>query len=260
MRVRGTTSSQIISFILMSLLATSVLGQDDGQVTISAELTIATEFIDKVAVRFLCSSGELKISEFEMISGELLELPLELNEGLRTGCQLLASPPDGYSARYQVEGKGAYAADKNGCQFSRIQIGQGNRCKIEISQDPVTIMVYKVWIGASGEENDVKVTLSCESGDYEGERYVSEKVPNGWEIRNVDPEGILCNVNEEVRDTFSPDIIDCQGLLIRPGKGEECTLVNTKIVKRIEMLNRYGKIVMVLLVLAIGLVAVKRIT
>ncbi|MCJ7815093.1 MAG: hypothetical protein MUP31_03480, partial [Xanthomonadales bacterium] len=67
-----------------------------------------------------------------------------------------------------------------------------------------------------------------------------------------------CNVSEEVRDIFRPDIIDCQGLWVLPGKGEECTLINTKIVKRIEMLNRYGKIVMILLVLGIGLVAVRR--
>ncbi len=28
---------------------------------------------------------------------------------------------------------------------------------------------------------------------------------------DIDPEGILCNVSEVVRDTFEPDIIDCQG-------------------------------------------------
>jgi len=63
-----------------------------------------------------------------------------------------------------------------------------------------------------------------------------------------------------VRDNFSPDIIDCQGLYILPGKGEECTMLNTKIVKRIETLNRYGKFLMIFLVLAIGLAAVKRFT
>jgi hypothetical protein len=124
----------------------------------------------------------------------------------------------------------------------------------------VRITVYKEWIGASGEEHDVRVSLSCESGIYSGQRFINEGLPDGWEIHEIDPEGVLCNVSETVRETFRPDIIDCQGLLILPGKGEECTLVNTKIVKRIEMLNRYGKIVMILLVLAIGLAAVKRLT
>lgn len=119
-------------------------------------------------------------------------------------------------------------------------------------------MVYLEWIGPSGEEEDVRIGLECESGRYSGYRYVNEGKPDGWEIRDIDPEGILCNVSEEVRENFRPDIIDCQGLWVLPGKGEECTLTNTKIVKRIEMLNRYGRVVMIILVLGVGLAAVRR--
>ena len=125
---------------------------------------------------------------------------------------------------------------------------------------PGTLTVYVEWIGPSGEEEDVKISLECESGEYSGYRFVNKGSPDGWEIYNIVPEGILCNVSEAVRETFSPDIIDCQGIYILPGRDEECTMVNTKIVKRIEMLNRYGKIVMIVLVLVIGLVAVKRLT
>ena len=125
---------------------------------------------------------------------------------------------------------------------------------------PGTLTVYVEWIGPSGEEKDVRISLECESGEYSGIRYINKGSPDGWEIRDIDPEGILCNVSETVRETFRPDIIDCQGIYILPGRHEECTMVNTKIVKRIEMLNRYGKIVMILLVLLVGLVAVKRLT
>jgi hypothetical protein len=125
---------------------------------------------------------------------------------------------------------------------------------------PGTLTVYVEWIGPSGEERDVQISLECESGEYSGSRYINKGSPDGWEIRGIDPEGILCNVSELVRETFRPDIIDCQGIYILPGRHEECTMVNTKIVKRIEMLNRYGKIVMIVLVLLIGLVAVKRLT
>jgi len=139
-------------------------------------------------------------------------------------------------------------------------MANGNRreCRLEVTQDPVDLVVYLEWIGPSGEEEDVRVSLECESGNYSGYRYVNAGRPDGWEIRDIDPEGILCNVSEEVRDNFRPDIIDCQGLLVLPGKGEECTLINTKIVKRIEMLNRYGIVVMIVLVLGIGLIAVRR--
>ena len=102
------------------------------------------------------------------------------------------------------------------------------------------------------------ISLECESGEYSGFRHINDGKPGGWEIGNIDPAGILCNVYEADRDNFRPDIIDCQGLLILPGKTEECTMVNTKIVKRIETLNRYGKLVMILLVLAIGMIAIRR--
>jgi hypothetical protein len=260
MLVKSVSSFQVFTLFMLSFFASAISGQEGPGMAIVTEMVFAEEFLDTVDVRLLCSFGELKIREFEMGSAETLELPLEAAGGLRAGCQLLAFPPEGYSVSYRVSGGGAYRADRNGCQFSGIEEGQGNRCLMEVNQDPVTITVYKEWIGASGEEEDVRVSLSCESGDHDGDRFVNEGSPDGWEIRNIDPEGVLCNVSETVRDSFSPDIIDCQGLLILPGKGEECTLVNTKIVKRIEMLNRYGKIVMILLVLAIGLAAVRRLS
>jgi hypothetical protein len=102
------------------------------------------------------------------------------------------------------------------------------------------------------------VGLECESGEYSGFRYINEGSPDGWEIRNIHPDGILCNVSELVRDNFEADIIDCQGLYVLPGKGEECTLLNTKIVKRIEMLNRYGRFIMIFLILGVGLLAMRR--
>ena len=245
---------------LLSFYASVLSGQERPGISIVAEMTFSEEFLHEVDVLLLCGPGELKRERFQMAGAEILELPLEESPGSRSSCQLLAEPPKGYSASYQVQGGGAYQADRNGCQFSRIEPGQNNSCQITISQDSVRITVYKEWIGASGEEDDVRVSLSCESGVYSGERFINEGSPDGWEIYNIDPGGVLCNVSETVRETFRPDIIDCQGLLILPGKGEECTLVNTKIVKRIEMLNRYGKIVMILLVLAIGLAAVKRLT
>jgi len=126
-------------------------------------------------------------------------------------------------------------------------------------EEVATITVYKKWIGTTAEP-DVRISLDCESGDYSGERSINQGSPDGWEIRDVDAEGILCNVSEAVPENFRPDIIDCQGLYLLPGSEEECTLVNTKIVKHIEMLNRYGIFVMIVLFLAVGLVTMKRIS
>ena len=233
-------------------------GQGGVQASIVVELQFDPDEPGTAGIDLLCSFGDLRQREFTLSSGEKLELSLvDFNTPGGT-CQLRVLPVPGYSTDYSVQGEAAYRADHNGCQFFPIKDGQFNTCLILLTQDPVKLTVYKKWIGGSGEEDDVQVSLECENGDYSGYRTINEGSPDGWEISRFDPEGILCNVSETVRDTFRPDIIDCQGLYIRPGRGEECTMINTKIVKRIEMLNRYGKIVMIVLVLIVGLVAVKR--
>ena len=244
------------------LYAGPVLGQGPAgmQASIVVDLQFEPDYPGTARLHLLCSFGEPRQREITVRSGENLELSLVGFTPTGASCQLWALPVPGYQVRYAVKGEAAYKADKNGCQFFGFTDGQRNSCQILLKQDPVKLTVYKKWIGGSGEEEDVQVSLECENGDYSGYRYVNEGSPDGWEISQFDPEGILCNVSETVRDTFSPDIIDCQGLYIRPGRGEECTLINTKIVKRIEMLNRYGKVVMIVLVLAVGLVAVRRLT
>jgi len=236
------------------------LGQDSVRASIAVDLQFEPDYPGIADVHFRCSFGEPRQREFTMSSGKKLELPLVGFKPSGASCQLWALPVPGYQVSYAVKGEAAYKADKNGCQFFGFTDGQLNSCQILLTQDPVKLTVYKKWIGGSGEEEDVQVSLECENGDYSGYRTINEGSPDGWEISQFDPEGILCNVSETVRESFSPDIIDCQGLYIRPGRGEECTLINTKIVKRIEMLNRYGKIVMIVLVLFVGLVAVKRLT
>ena len=243
---------------LLMAFSAPLFAQDEPRSAIIVELQYEPDFPGSSGIQLLCSFGEPRKREWTLNSGKNLELAILNFESSLAVCQLWVTPEPGYSASYSVSGDAAYRADKNGCQFSRFADGQINHCHILLKQEPVELTVYKEWIGGSGQEQDVEINLECEGGDYSGVRYVNEGSPSGWEISRFDPEGILCNVTELVRDTFRPDIIDCQGLWILPGKGEECTLVNTKIVKRIEMLNRYGKIVMILLVLAVGLVAARR--
>ena len=229
-----------------------------------AFLTIDARFdssrLADLELELMCNSGT-PVTEYETLHADgNLDWTIEFPPDTLTVCQLAAALPEGYSATYVAAGDSISESSANGCQFRRVAAGDRNRCRVDVTQEPVPLTVYLEWIGASGEEPDIRVSLECESGEYSGDRYVNAGKPDGWEIRDIDPEGILCNVTEEVRETFRPDIIDCQGLLVLPGKGEECTLINTKIVKRIEMLNRYGKIIMILLVLAVGLVAVRRFT
>jgi len=122
----------------------------------------------------------------------------------------------------------------------------------------VELQVYKKWIGASGSERNVEIHLSCRDGDLFEPRFINHGRPGGWEIKKVPADGIFCTVSEVERETFIADDEDCRELLVVPGQGAECTMVNTKVVKRIDMLNRYGRILMIMVMLGAGLLAVRR--
>lgn len=236
------------------------VGQQDARASISVSAQFEERLLPSLDVELFCGEGHTgnRVLTLTRPGRHLLQAGDFESPGIN--CQVTAHPPNGYTVAYTASGDSSSLSEIMGCRFVKIGHGQANDCQVRVTQDAVSLTVYKKWIGGSGEEEDVRVSLECESGEYSGYRYVNEGKLDGWEIRNIDFEGILCNVSETVRDNFRPDIIDCQGLYILPGKGEECTLLNTKIVKRIEMLNRYGKLVMILLVLAVGLVAVKRFT
>jgi hypothetical protein len=251
---------KVLLTVFLVLLAVQAWGQGRAESSISIKAEFEGTYLELLEVKVLCSTGSLLENTISLGPGERLDLVPTVFAPGRTFCQVRAVLPLGYSVVYSADSPGKHVADRNGCQFSPLETGAANFCTVKVVQEAVLLTVYKEWIGGSGQDEDVRVSLECESGEWGGPISINEGRPGSWEVRNIDPEGILCNVSEEVRDNFRPDIIDCQGLLVLPGKGEECTLINTKIVKRIEMLNRYGKIIMILLVLGIGLVAVKRFT
>lgn len=128
----------------------------------------------------------------------------------------------------------------------------------EALPDAAEILVYKKWVGATGDEAPVAVLLDCQDMGEFHQLKINEDKPDGWLIGDVPVEGTYCSVFEAVRDSFIPDDSDCRDLLVLPGSSVECTMVNTKRVKRIEMLNRYGMVMMIAFILGAGLAAVHR--
>lgn len=127
-------------------------------------------------------------------------------------------------------------------------------------QATVGLLVYKKWIGASGDEADVEIHLSCPGKIPLEPRFINRDRPGGWRIEQVPEDGIFCSVHEIERDTFIADTTDCHDLLVIPGEDVECTMVNTKVVKKIDMLNRYGLVLMIAVMLGAGLAAVRKFT
>ena len=122
----------------------------------------------------------------------------------------------------------------------------------------VSVQVYKKWIGASGDEANSEVHLKCDSSIRFEPRFINTDRTEGWDVPDVPASGMFCSVYEVERDTFIADVTDCKRLLLVQGEPVECTVVNTKVVKRIDMLNRYGLVIMISVMLGAGLAAVRR--
>jgi len=122
----------------------------------------------------------------------------------------------------------------------------------------VTLQVYKKWIGAAGDEANSEIHLHCDSHSQFEPRFINTERTEGWDVTGVPTDGVFCSVQEVELETFIADVADCRELLLVPGQAAECTIVNTKVVKRIDMLNRYGLAMMIAVMLGAGLAAVRR--
>ena len=174
------------------------------------------------------------------------------------GCYISAEAPPGLELRYRGDGGSAADIGGEGCRFSEVRPGHANFCQIQGRSQGTSITVYKKWIGAREREPDVRIDLVCAGQRAQEGRDVNSGMPGQWSLEVSDPEGIVCNVVEPGSDDYVPDSRDCQNLLILPGSEEECTLVNTKVVKMIDMLNRYGLAIMILVFMVAGMLAARR--
>jgi len=173
-------------------------------------------------------------------------------------CAISVDAPPGLEVRYRGDGGSSADIGDSGCLFTGVQAGHENFCQIQASSPATSVTVFKKWIGATRDEPDVRIDLVCGGAPVGEGRDVNAGRPGAWELDITDPEGVTCDVFETGREEFIADPDDCRGLLVQPGSEEECTMVNTKVVKMIEMLNRYGLVIMILVFMAVGMVAARR--
>jgi hypothetical protein len=175
-----------------------------------------------------------------------------------TSCTLVALLPSGQNVTYVGDGGSVIRLDRQGCHFTGVTAGHANFCQVHVEREATMLTVYKKWVGGTGEEPNVNIHLECNDEMQGIPLWINSGSSQNWELEVSEPNGIRCSVYEVEHDSFRADRSDCSDLLIMPGANEECTLVNTKVVKRIQTLNRYGLGAMILVMLAVGLLAIKR--
>jgi hypothetical protein len=231
---------------------------EDNIANFDLDLQFDPQLLSEIEVELLCNAGEPQRQQVHLTATGRKRLNLVGFDDNKPVCQLRALLPLGYSVEYQSASESKHRANQHGCQFTAVRHGQTHDCRIRITQNTVPLMVYKKWIGGTGQEPDVEIKLLCGDRAVAQPRFINRESPSGWEVSDIRVDGLSCDVVEKPGDTFVADQSDCQGLLVFPARGAECTMVNTKVVKRIEMLNRYGKAIMIVVMLVAGLIAVRR--
>jgi len=266
---------------------------EDGPGT-RATFRVTKDFTDdnpsEVLVALDCNTGLILdqsklISEGDDVTFVVTEFdPGELN------CDVSEEVPEGYSPSYDasiLDGQANEPTDDDtGCQFKDVS-GGGFQCSIVNTPDPVDVVIDKVWViegsGGDGVDTGYELTLYCDAEIVDGSRKCRRPIGddvNGqgggspvWCINfegndsdtftgQVIPEypDSNCSVEERANDSsVEIDDDDCQDLVVSAGQGDSCVVTNTVFFEGIPTLGHYGKLLLVMLMLGMGIMGYRRI-
>ena len=252
---------RVWQMLAASQLLYAVAGWADGDSALfTVDVKLGDTPLELLQVTLVCYEDGARSLSANIPPGDSRSFSIAVREGVELTCLLGALPIAGQRLGFLGDGGSQVELTEEGCLFSGVKPGHANFCQITIESQQTSLTVYKKWIGASEREADVEVRVHCAAGFAAdaGPRLINQDKPGGWDLGITAADGIECDVFEVEREDFRADISDCQDLIIVPGASEECTMVNTKVVKMIQMLNRYGLVVMILVFMAAGMIAARK--
>jgi len=238
--------------------AQSGAAAEPGSASFTIDAKVDHTILSQLDVRLGCDSATPPLQQVTLDFDGTHEFTVSVRGMKGASCTLVAMLPTGQNVTYFGDGGSVIDLDDQGCHFTGVSAGHSNFCQVHVENEVTRLTVYKKWVGGTGEEPNVNIHLECDHEMQGIPLWINSDSSQTWELEVADSDGIRCSVHEEEADTFRADQSDCSNLLILPGADEECTLINTKVVKRIQTLNLYGMGAMILIMLAVGLLAIKR--
>ena len=196
-------------------------------------------------------------------------------------CEVHELVPAGYAPSYEASGDSDNSESVEGCAFIAIEGNHFNTCQIENKLQSVEVIVEKEWIDENPQFHYpewVEVTLSCNApiiGTCEGETdgicgyegiqeqasaYIDPANPGEFHVLPHWDGSTVCSATEESQPGVIQDQDDCAMIALAPGVGGSCLLTNTRVYEGIPTLDRYGILLLTLLMLGVGMVGLRRLS
>jgi hypothetical protein len=240
----------------------------------AGRFTVIKDFSDDntatVDVTISCNTGLPLTQEFAISEGNQVTFIVESYEAGEMDCVITEEVPEGYTPSY-------FNGDINSaesCVFEEVGAGANHVCFIYNELDPVTVTVTKEWNGVT-EEDGISLLATahweCRNVLEEPDSDELSTVSGGLSFEGeLDVEVIsdlypdyggssYCTVTELLLDSAAEsDDSDCADLPIEIAQGNSCTIYNTVFFEGIPTMNRYGMLLLALLMLGVGVIGFRR--
>ena len=251
-----------------------------------ATFTVQSRFVDNnnqtpVTLRLSCNTG-LILDQTKTVQPNdglfgAFEVSFVVSElgGTPLNCTVTQDHPFGYTPSYTCLGESDCTAAQSAesCSFTNVAAGTDNLCQVQSYPNVVPFTVIKEWLFEAEEIAETEyanIVLECENV-FEGDGVANSNLMTwNWNVEgnaertaNIRPDfrGITyCRATES--NTFSAveAVNGCEAWLpVRIGDSSvSCTITNNVFLEGIPTLGDYGRMLLVLLLLGVGLVAVRR--
>ncbi|HKJ18058.1 MAG TPA: IPTL-CTERM sorting domain-containing protein [Xanthomonadales bacterium] len=244
----------------------------DGEPKAVARFAVEKEFNDdnpvEVEVVISCNTG-LPLQQASIISeGDgVVFIVTDFIEG-ELNCNITeASDSEGYQTFYSPDGGVTYPGGAS-CEYLEVSFGEANSCLIRNELERVLVDVTKWWIDENSQfdaVNFAEADYECENEQFDADvfgslEFLGDGATDGFFVFPRWDGTTTCTVSETlVEGGIDVDDSECLSLSVAPGNGASCSIYNTRLYEGIPTLSRYGRALMALLMLGVGLVTFRRV-
>jgi hypothetical protein len=227
-----------------------------------------------VDVTISCNTG-LPLEQTKSISqGDGVKFVVTDFDDGELDCTITESIPTGYSANYYD----FTGYNSDGCVFEDLPLGAARGCVVENVLDQVSIVVRKIWIDDNPQfnaPNYARADWNCYHSGYQigaddaaffgcdGDTcgslsfYGADDTDSFYVYPDWDGT-TYCTVEERIFESGVESSNNCGRLYVSPGRGNGCTITNTRFYEGIPTLSQYGLAILALLMLGVGMVGFRR--